>query len=79
MAKLQRVIIQWSLAVKQEKEAKGKAPSKKVEVKWVERDSDGRPIPKRSRSGETRKRASATGILCLSRLFVVITHLDNLS
>jgi hypothetical protein len=79
MAQLQSVIIQWSLSVKQKKEAKGKAASRKGEVKWVERDYDGRPIPKRSRSGGTRMGASATGILWLSRLFVVITHLHNLS
>ena len=56
----------------------------KVKLKWVERDSDGRPIPKRSRSGETRMRASATGILCLSRLIWwlmvnrLIIHCENL-
>ena len=62
-----------------ENDAKGKAGSSKCEVEWVERDSDGRLIPKRCRIGETRMQASATGILCLSRLLVVITHLHNLS
>ena len=62
-----------------EKLRKGQTASSKGEVEWVERDSDGRPIPKRSRSGETRMGASATGILCLSRLFVVITHLHHRS
>ncbi|CAL8406348.1 unnamed protein product [Arctogadus glacialis] len=48
------------LAREKKNDAKGKAASSKAEVEWVERDSDGRPIPKRSRSGETRMRASAT-------------------
>jgi len=37
----------------------------------VERDAKGRPLLKRSRSGETRKRTSATGSPCLPRLFVI--------
>ena len=60
-----------------EKLRKGQTASSKGEVEWVERDSDGRR--KRCRIGETRIQASATGFLCLSRLFVVITHLHNLS
>jgi hypothetical protein len=60
-----------------EKLRKGQTASSKGEVEWVERDSDGRR--KRCRIGETRIQASATGFLCLSRLFVVITHLHHRS
>lgn len=58
------------------KEAKGKAAAKgsKFNARWVERDGEGRPLLKRSRSGETRKRASATGSPDLPRLFVITHH-----
>ncbi|KAG1925408.1 hypothetical protein F2P79_025558 [Pimephales promelas] len=51
------------LAQTKAKQAKDKATSakgNKCNVRWVERDAKGRPLLKRSRSGETRKRASAT-------------------
>ena len=54
---------------------KGKATSakgSKFNVRWVERDAEGRPLLKEAEV-ERRKRASATGSPCLPRLFV-ITH-----
>ncbi|XP_073725211.1 uncharacterized protein [Misgurnus anguillicaudatus] len=51
------------IAENKAKKAKSKATSAKgstFNVRWVERDVEGRPLLKRSRSGETRKRASAT-------------------
>ncbi|KAF4098828.1 hypothetical protein G5714_020858 [Onychostoma macrolepis] len=50
------------LAQNKAKEAKGKATSayNKFNVRWVEKDAEGCSLLKRSRSGETRKRASAT-------------------
>ncbi|XP_077061889.1 uncharacterized protein LOC143714546 [Siphateles boraxobius] len=51
------------LAQTEAKQAKDKTTSakgNKFNVRWVERDAKGRPLLKRIRSGETRKRASAT-------------------
>jgi len=42
---------------------------------WLEEDHDGQPMPKRRRTGEKRKRSSATGlcfcfVCCLHQLIV---------
>ncbi|KAK2906701.1 hypothetical protein Q8A67_005686 [Cirrhinus molitorella] len=57
------------LAQNKAKEAKGTATSatgSKFNVRWVEKDVEGRPLLKRNRSGETRKRASTTVVSVVS-------------